>query len=1379
MEFKKSIIIILLFLALITIPISFASDLDTTVDSNPLSDNNLLINQDVEENILEDNINSDSDLKNDLKNGLKNDLYDEFIESASEIDDGSLYDISSKNKSSSSNLASDVTVLPDLDTGFSQIKIVCSDDNTVFVNSSYTGEEMDGTQSKPFKSISDGFNQLSRDFNKNNIFIAEGSYIFSRGKDIYKSINIIGENPQNTIISGLNESNIFRISTSNIVVNIINLTLTDGLNSQGGAIYVSKSGLNIINTILSNNRAPDNGEGGAIYNNAGFIKIYNSTFLNNSVYNITGTSNSYGGAIYNNLGELSVFNSKFINNSLQGYRSSGGAIYNFNGFLTLFNSSILNTTLNPELHSLGGAICIWNGRNSFIINSTISGTVIKPNNNAGYTFGSAIANKGVLLEIINSTISNNFVNASSLENSTVYNMNGIYHCVNSTFKNNTIKNASSNLLLCLEDQLIISDLFNADLGNLPSSYDLREEGFVTSVKNQSPGGDCWAFAIYSALESYLLKNENITYDFSENNMKNSMYVNGVNGTDWNGGGNHILAFAYLLRGSGPVNESLDPFDAYSTSSPEDLAIEKYVTGFKYIPLRLNYLDNDQIKYALLQYGALYTSIYSNMLRSNGTGYSNLSNINQHAVAIVGWDDNYSRLNFSVAPPGDGAWIIKNSWGEYNGQKGYYYVSYYDATFPGVTDQFAAIAISSVENLSEYKSIYQYDPIGNTYESVGYNSNTAWLANQFTAESNNPLKAFGLYTFGSSSYIVNVTVNGVSKLVQSGNLVGAGYHTVKLNKLINLLKGDIFKITVKLTTPDSLFPIAIESKRTDFSSKASAKLNQSFVSPDGINWIDIAGTPLVYKFYEDLSRLRLQNANVCLKAYVAYNGTLSVESKSNSSIYYHDDIIEISLSIINEKVSVNDFNVSINFDNAILVKSAECSKGSFNYNSKVWHLDSLNLGDSLTLKLQLNMSNFKKDFNVTFGFSPSGIIPSNISSSLRLNFEYGGLTSFVQVKNVSAVAKTEKEVSIKLTDNKSNPIANKTVVISLLSSNQGNNFVFTNVSNRTDKNGVVKLVLNLPAGYFKFLASFKGDNKYDASNMTFNVSVSKKASPKISLERKTLYVDENLKITLKDNKGKIIANKTLKISISHNKGGKYSTPLMTESDGTVELSGLYSGTYSINITFENDDEYNDSKLSDSFSVIKRESRIICSNMTTTAVDVKTDGRIGEYFKWTLVDNKGNPIANVPMQIGFNGKVYDRVTDDNGVSKLHINLGYKGDYTFAICFLSDDVYSGSFAVAKITVNTQTGSLTVPNKLYKVNAKSKTLVATFKSANGNAVQGKKVKFIVNGKTYSATTDSKGIASVQVSLNKKGIYNFTVKYGGESTYAPMSKTAKLVIIN
>ena len=61
-----------------------------------------------------------------------------------------------------------------------------------------------------------------------------------------------------------------------------------------------------------------------------------------------------------------------------------------------------------------------------------------------------------------------------------------------------------------------------------------------------------------------------------------------------------------------------------------------------------------------------------------------------------------------------------------------------------------------------------------------------------------------------------------------------------------------------------------------------------------------------------------------------------------------------------------------------------------------------------------------------------------------------------------------------------------------------------------------------------------------------------------------------------------------------------------------------------------------------------------------------------------------MPNIPMQIGFNGVIYDEkngiVTDENGTAKLQINLGYKGAYTFAICFLGDDNHNASFAVAK---------------------------------------------------------------------------------------------------
>ena len=193
--------------------------------------------------------------------------------------------------------------------------------------------------------------------------------------------------------------------------------------------------------------------------------------------------------------------------------------------------------------------------------------------------------------------------------------------------------------------------------------------------------------------------------------------------------------------------------------------------------------------------------------------------------------------------------------------------------------------------------------------------------------------------------------------------------------------------------------------------------------------------------------------------------------------------------------------------------------------------------------------------------------------------------------------------------------------------------------------------------------------------------------------------------------------------------------------------------------------------------KLASEIVASDMNTTAIVPGVDKGVGEYFKVTLKDSEGTLLANKAVQIGFNGKIYDKETDENGVAQLQINLGYKGDYTFAICFLGDEKYNGCFAVCKIHVDPQKATLTVPNKSYAASAKTKTLTATFKSAKGNLIANKKVTFTVNGKTYQATTNDKGVATVKVSLNKKGTYNFTVKYGGDSTISPISKNAKLVI--
>jgi C1A family cysteine protease len=82
----------------------------------------------------------------------------------------------------------------------------------------------------------------------------------------------------------------------------------------------------------------------------------------------------------------------------------------------------------------------------------------------------------------------------------------------------------------------------------PAKYDLRTTGKLTPVRDQGTCGDCWAFATYSSLESYLMPYQN--WYFSEDDLN----VN--SGFDWLpcDGGNSYMSMAYLARYSGPINE---------------------------------------------------------------------------------------------------------------------------------------------------------------------------------------------------------------------------------------------------------------------------------------------------------------------------------------------------------------------------------------------------------------------------------------------------------------------------------------------------------------------------------------------------------------------------------------------------------------------------------------------------------------------------------------------------------------------------------------------------------------------------------------------------------------------------------------------------------
>ncbi len=376
-------------------------------------------------------------------------------------------------------------------------------------------------------------------------------------------------------------------------------------------------------------------------------------------------------------------------------------------------------------------------------------------------------------------------------------------------------------------------------------YDLRNENRLPPVENQGKAGDCWTFATFGSLESCLLPNQ--TANFSENNLKD------LSGFDigWNDGGFYEMSTAYLVSWRGPVNAIDDPYNDTSGISPNNLTATAHVQNVLVLPVRKDPMDNDIIKTAIKNYGAVGTYMQMNdtyMDESTYGYYYNGKPTFDHAVDIVGWDDNYSRYNFNIVAPGDGAFIIRNSWGTDWADGGYFYVSYYDTSLGTEgsnkfsSDNFVFI---NAEQVNNYNKIYQYDPLGWTDE-LGYGTETNWMANIFNSTGNDQLAASSFYIpTMNSTYTLKVYTNVSAGKPTTGKLVetqrgtlNMGYWTINLNQLVPLVKNELFSIVLELTTPGNLANIIIQDQYPNYSSKATSAPNISFCSYNGDVWTDL-------------------------------------------------------------------------------------------------------------------------------------------------------------------------------------------------------------------------------------------------------------------------------------------------------------------------------------------------------------------------------------------------------------------------------------------------------------------------------------------------------------------------------------------------------------
>jgi C1A family cysteine protease len=352
----------------------------------------------------------------------------------------------------------------------------------------------------------------------------------------------------------------------------------------------------------------------------------------------------------------------------------------------------------------------------------------------------------------------------------------------------------------------------------PASWDWREQGKVSSVRNQGACGSCYAFAAAADIEARMLIDGQGAVDLSENHMKECNYFE----RSCDGGNYHEMAD--LLSKYGTVLESCDPYVAADVACNSGCAYQKTLTGWNLISgqtvpstaVLKDYIYNNGPVWTVLYAGdgndPAWTTEFNNYDGSYTLYYTGAHAIN-HAVVIVGWDDDL------VHDGGAGGWIVKNSWGTgwggtcgYGAEDGYFTIAYESAKIGSW-----ASSISSWQTYNSNEELLYHDE-GGWGVNIGWSSSTtAWGLARFTPTNDRYLNKVEFWTNDVSSdidiYIYDdfndTTLSNLLETKLDQSFSHAGYHTVHLDDPPMVSAGDDVFVVVKFTNVTAPYPLCAD------------------------------------------------------------------------------------------------------------------------------------------------------------------------------------------------------------------------------------------------------------------------------------------------------------------------------------------------------------------------------------------------------------------------------------------------------------------------------------------------------------------------------------------------------------------------------------------
>ena len=474
--------------------------------------------------------------------------------------------------------------------------------------------------------------------------------------------------------------------------------------------------------------------------------------------------------------------------------------------------------------------------------------------------------------------------------------------------------------------------------SIPSSYDGRNYGYVTAVKNQAAQvktGTCWAQGATSSAESSYIIDQlskgkqvdastiswnpyHLTY-YAFNTPKDPLnlfggdYYSSGKASELDIGSNGYVSIGTFASWIGPTNCNMTVWDVredkYKNNSKLAFSSAAHLeNGYVFDMAAWNYQDTNEfydnmqnVKNMVMEFGSVGIAYHSDhdakkgYWKNNAYQYKDSNYYPTHYVNIIGWDDNIEKNKFAHTPPGKGAWLVQNSYGTGFGQGGFFWLSYYDVT---IYEPAFAFDFTSKDN---FDNNYQYDgtpSFDTTYKEL-YGQNTAYAANAFVADSYESLEAVGFYTLEENQdYEIYVYKNlkgndspekGTLVHRQKGNQKYKGFHTVDLKSSIDIAKGERYAVLMSFTNTtkeEKYIKVAADKSYSnplgaDYS-KSYAKKGQSYFGSSLYALYDLNSNNTNYA----------EGVNVRIKAFTNEKNGL-YEDSSGNILYLRDGNIDTS------------------------------------------------------------------------------------------------------------------------------------------------------------------------------------------------------------------------------------------------------------------------------------------------------------------------------------------------------------------------------------------------------------------------------------------------------------------------------------------------------